>query len=61
MKLKSEYKTFMAVSYKFYNKLECSPLASLSKIVVFAEPTLVKHLSGAPLQGKLLDNKEYKE
>ncbi len=48
------HKTFNSLN----NKLECSSLASLSRIVwclwVSQEPTQVKHLSGAPLQGRLL-------
>ncbi len=42
----------------FHNQPECSSLTSLSRILlcflVRQEPTLVKHLSGAPLQCRLL-------
>ncbi len=51
-------KLFTALSYNFSNKLECLSLESLSKIVLCfwarQMPTLVKHLSGAPLKGSLL-------
>ncbi len=50
-------KLFMAVIYKFRKKLERLSLASLSSLVyclwVKPEPTRVKHISGAPLLGRL--------
>jgi hypothetical protein len=46
-------KLYTTVSYKFWNKLECSSLASLSRMVqclwVRQKPIQVKHLSGDPL------------
>ncbi len=49
---------FTAVITTFHNKLERLSLASLSSLVeclqVRPNPTRVKHLSGAPLKGRLL-------
>jgi hypothetical protein len=52
-------KLFMAVSSEFCIKLKCPSLASFFARIVWClwvreESTKVKHLSGAPLQGKLL-------
>ncbi len=51
-------KSFYNVSYIFCNKLECSSLTSLSRIVQYyqvrQEPTQVKNLLEAPLNNRLL-------
>ncbi len=48
-------KLAMALTYKFWNKLECSSLENVSSLVYWmqVEPE-PKHISGGPLLGRLL-------